>query len=189
MTGEHNVRNALAAIAVASSRGVPFATIVEGLATFAGVKRRMELRGVERGVSVYDDFAHHPTAIAETLRGVRRANPAARIWALFEPRSASSCLRVFQTAFADAFADADEILIAPVFRANVPEDARLSVPDLIADLVARGQRAHHVAGTAAIVDLVARAAREGDLVVVMSNGGFDNIHVRLLEALRAGDVR
>ncbi len=186
MTGEHNVRNALAAIAVASSRGVPFATIVEGLAAFAGVKRRMELRGVERGVSVYDDFAHHPTAIAETLRGVRRAYPAARIWALFEPRSASSCLRVFQQAFAEAFAEADEILIASVFRTNVPEDARLSVPDLVKDLAERGQRAHHVAGTAAMVDLVARAAREGDLVVVMSNGGFDNIHVRLLEALRGG---
>jgi len=186
MTGEHNVRNALAAIAVASSRGVPFATIVEGLAAFAGVKRRMELRGVERGVSVYDDFAHHPTAIAETLRGVRRAYPAARIWALFEPRSASSCLRVFQKAFAEAFAEADEVLIASVFRTNVPEDARLSVPDLVGDLVARGQRAHHVAGTAAMVDLVAREAREGDLVVVMSNGGFDNIHVRLLEALRVG---
>ena len=134
MTGLHNVRNALAAIAVAASRGVPFPAIVEGLATFAGVKRRMELRGVERGVSVYDDFAHHPTAIAETLRGVRRAHPGARIWAIFEPRSASSCLRVFHEAFAEAFADADEVVFASVFRMNLPEEKRLSLPDLVRDL-------------------------------------------------------
>jgi UDP-N-acetylmuramate: L-alanyl-gamma-D-glutamyl-meso-diaminopimelate ligase len=185
MTGVHNVRNALAAIAVASSRGVPFATIVKGLATFAGVKRRMELRGVERGVSVYDDFAHHPTAIAETLQGVRLAHPAARVWALFEPRSASSCLRVFQDAFTQAFAEADEILIASVFRTSLPEEVRLSVPDLVQALVTRGQRARHVASTAAMVDEVVRGAREGDLVVVMSNGGFDNIHARMLDALRA----
>jgi UDP-N-acetylmuramate: L-alanyl-gamma-D-glutamyl-meso-diaminopimelate ligase len=186
MTGLHNVRNALAAIAVARSRGVPFATVAEGLALFAGVKRRMELRGVQRGVSVYDDFAHHPTAIAETLRGVRRAHPEARIWAIFEPRSASSCLRVFQQAFADAFADADRIVVASVFRATVPEDQRLSVPELVRDLVARGHHARHIDGTAAIVETVAREVRDGDLVVAMSNGGFDDIHARLLAALAAG---
>lgn len=186
MTGLHNVRNAMAAIAVAASRDVPFATIAAGLAGFAGVKRRMELRGVARGVSVYDDFAHHPTAIAETLRGVRRAHPSARIWAIFEPRSASSCLRVFQDAFTDAFAGADDVVLASVFRSNLPEDVRLSVPDLVRDLVARGQRARHIDGTAAIIETVVREAREGDLVLAMSNGGFDNIHVRLLEALESG---
>ena len=186
MTGLHNVRNALAAIAVAASRGVAFDVIVEGLARFAGVKRRMELRGVAGGVSVYDDFAHHPTAIAETLRGVRRAHPDARVWAIFEPRSASSCLRVFQAAFTDAFGDADEVVFASVFRTNLPEERRLSVPDLVRDLSARGQHARHIDGTAAIVETVAREARPGDLVVAMSNGGFDDIHNRLLEALRAG---
>ncbi len=184
MTGLHNVRNALAAIAVASARGVPFATIVDGLAAFAGVKRRMELRGTVGGIAVYDDFAHHPTAIAETLRGVRRAHPGARIWAIFEPRSASSCLRVFQQAFTDAFADADEVVLASVFRTNLPEDRRLSVPQLVQDLVGRGQHARHLDGTAAIVDTVGREARDGDLIVAMSNGGFDNIHSRLLDALR-----
>ena len=186
MTGLHNVRNAMAAIAVAASRGVPFATITAGLAAFAGVRRRMELRGIASGVSVYDDFAHHPTAIAETLRGVRRAHPSARIWAIFEPRSASSCLRVFQDAFTDAFAAADEVVLASVFRTNLPDDVRLSVPDLVRDLVARGQRARHIDGTAAIIETVVREARDGDLVVAMSNGGFDNIHARLLEALRRG---
>jgi UDP-N-acetylmuramate: L-alanyl-gamma-D-glutamyl-meso-diaminopimelate ligase len=185
MTGLHNVRNALAAIAVASARGVPFATIVDGLAAFAGVKRRMELRGTVGGIAVYDDFAHHPTAIAETLRGVRRAHPAARIWAIFEPRSASSCLRVFQQAFTDAFADADEVVLASVFRTNLPEDRRLSVPQLVQDLVGRGQHARHLDGTAAIVDAVGREARDGDLIVAMSNGGFDNIHSRLLDALQS----
>jgi UDP-N-acetylmuramate: L-alanyl-gamma-D-glutamyl-meso-diaminopimelate ligase len=186
MTGEHNVRNALAALAVADSRGVPFAVAAEGLARFAGVKRRMELRGTARGVSVYDDFAHHPTAIAETLRGVRRAHPSARVWAIFEPRSASSCRRVFQEAFAGAFGDADEVILASVYRTNLPEGERLSVPQLVSDLEARGQRARHIDGTDAIIATVAREAREGDLVVAMSNGGFDDIHARLLEALRAG---
>ena len=189
MTGLHNVRNALAAIAVATSRDVPFATTAAALEAFAGVKRRMELRGVVRGVSVYDDFAHHPTAIAETLAGVRRAHPDARIWALFEPRSASSCLRVFQQAFADAFRDADEVVLAPVFRTDVPDARRLSVRDLMADLTARGQRGRHMDSTAAIVETVSREAREGDLIVAMSNGRFDDIHVRLLEALRAGGAR
>ena len=144
MSGVHNVRNALAAIAVAASRGVAFATIAEALAGFAGVKRRMELRGAARGVAVYDDFAHHPTAIAETLRGVRRAHPDARIWAIFEPRSASSCLRVFQAAFTDAFGDADEVVLASVFRTNLADERRLSVPDLVRDSVGpRSARAPH----------------------------------------------
>ncbi len=186
MTGMHNVRNALAAVAVASSRGVPFEAIAAGLAAFAGVKRRMELRGVVRGVAVYDDFAHHPTAIAETLHGVRRANPSSRIWAIFEPRSASSCLAVFQQAFADAFVDADDTVLASVFRTNLPEGRRLSVTALVQDLIDRGQRARHLPTTAAIVDAVAAEATEGDLVIVMSNGGFDDLHTKLLTALARG---
>lgn len=185
MTGLHNVRNALAAVAVASSRGVAFDVIAEALARFAGVKRRMELRGTAQGVAVYDDFAHHPTAIAETLRGVRRAHADARVWAIFEPRSASSCRRVFQHAFAEAFDDADEIVLASVFRSSLPEADRLSVPELIRDLTARGLRARHLDGSPRIIETVAAEAREGDLVVIMSNGGFDDIHARLLEALAA----
>ena len=117
---------------------------------------------------------------------MRRAHPDARVWAIFEPRSASSCLRVFQAAFTDAFRDADEVVLASVFRTNLPEERRLSVPDLVRDLSARGQRARHIDGTAAIVETVAREARPGDLVVAMSNGGFDDIHNRLIEALRQG---
>ena len=112
--------------------------IAEGLRPFAGVKRRLEVVGIADGVTVYDDFAHHPTAVAETLAGLRASNPDARIWAVFEPRSASSCRRVFQDDFARAFDGADEVLLAPVFRSTLPEAERLSVPQLVRDLHARG---------------------------------------------------
>ena len=134
LVGAHNVRNALAAIAVATEVGISAERIAEGLRAFAGVKRRLEVVGVADGVTVYDDFAHHPTAVAETLAGLRASNPDARIWAVFEPRSASSCRRVFQDDFARAFAGADEVLIAPVFRSTLPEAERLSVPQLVRDL-------------------------------------------------------
>jgi len=182
LLGAHNVRNSLAAMAVAAEVGVSPERIAEGLATFAGIKRRLEVVGVAGGVTVYDDFAHHPTAVAETLAGLRAANPSARIWAVFEPRSASSCRRVFQDDFAQAFAGADEVLVAPVFRSSLPEPERLSVPALVRDLRARGQSARE----ASIDDIVATIAaerREGDLVVAMSNGAFGGIHGRLLRAL------
>ena len=136
----HNVRNALAAIAVATEVGLGVERIAAGLRSFAGVKRRLEVVGTASGVTIYDDFAHHPTAVAETLAGLRASNPDARIWAVFEPRSASSCRRVFQDDFARAFAGADEVLIAPVFRSTLPESERLSVPKLVRDLHARGSR-------------------------------------------------
>src|SRR6202022_1054771 len=127
----HNVRNALAAIAVATEVGIGVERIADGLRAFAGVKRRLEIVGTADGVTVYDDFAHHPPAVAETLAGLRASNPDTRIWAVFEPRSASSCRRVFQDDFARAFACADQVLIAPVFRSKLPEAERLSVPVLV----------------------------------------------------------
>src|SRR5204862_5094391 len=114
----------------------PAAKIADGLREFKGVKRRLEIFGEAGGVTVYDDFAHHPTAIAETLAGLRAANPRRRIWAIFEPRSASSSRRVFQKDFARAFGPADEVIIAPVFRTNLPESERLSTEQLVADLTA-----------------------------------------------------
>ena len=127
LLGVHNIRNALAAIIVASELDIGSERICEALRLFAGVKRRLEVVGLASGVTVYDDFAHHPTAVAETLAGLRAANPNARIWAVFEPRSASACRRVFQEDFAQAFAGADEVLLAPVFRSTLPESERLSV--------------------------------------------------------------
>jgi UDP-N-acetylmuramate: L-alanyl-gamma-D-glutamyl-meso-diaminopimelate ligase len=183
MVGAHNVRNALAAIAVATEAGIGVDRIAEGLRLFAGVKRRLEVVGIADGVTVYDDFAHHPTAVAETLTALRAANPKARIWAVFEPRSASSCRRVFQDDFARAFAGADEVLLAPVFRSKLPDAERLSIPQLVEDLRARGQSARESESIDDIVSTVVREHRFGDLVVLMSNGGFGGIHQTLLRAL------
>ena len=183
LVGAHNVRNALAAIAVATEVGVSAESIAEGLRLFAGVKRRLEVVGTADGVTVYDDFAHHPTAVGETLAGLRAANPGARIWAVFEPRSASSCRRVFQDDFARAFAGADEVIVAPVFRSTLPEAERLSVPQLVRDLTGRGQSAREAESIDDIVTAIVREHRSGDLVVMMSNGGFGGIHDKLLRAL------
>ncbi len=183
MVGTYNVRNATAAIAVATEAGISPERIAEGLLAFAGVKRRLEVVGVADGVTVYDDFAHHPTAVAETLAGLRASNPDARIWAVFEPRSASSCRRVFQDDFARAFAGANEVLIAPIFRSRLPEAERLSVPQLVRDLHAQGLSAREADSIDDIVAGIAREHRPGDLVVLMSNGGFGGIHQKLLRAL------
>ena len=184
MVGTHNVRNALAAIAVATDVGLTADVIRDGLAAFSGVKRRLEAVGTVAGVTVFDDFAHHPTAVRETLAAMRAAHPADRLWAVFEPRSASSCRRIFQQSFAESFAGADEVVIAGVYRSSLPEDQRLSTDALVADLKAAGIKARSIPTVDAIVATVAAEARGGDQVVVMSNGGFGGIHAKLLHALR-----
>jgi UDP-N-acetylmuramate: L-alanyl-gamma-D-glutamyl-meso-diaminopimelate ligase len=139
--------------------------------------------GIAAGVTVYDDFAHHPTAVAETLAGLRASHPNARIWAVFEPRSASSCRRVFQQDFARAFLPADEVLIAPLFRSTLPPSERLSLPTLVCDLREHGQSARTPDSIDEIIGTIAAEHRPGDLVVIMSNGGFGGIHRKLLHAL------
>jgi UDP-N-acetylmuramate: L-alanyl-gamma-D-glutamyl-meso-diaminopimelate ligase len=185
MLGVHNVRNALAAMAVGAYAGLSPATLVEGLRTFKGIKRRLETVGVARGVTILDDFAHHPTAVHETLAALRTGYPSQRIWAVFEPRSASSCRRVFQDDFARAFGGADEVVIAGVFRSTLPEAERLSGEQLVSDLRAKGQQARHIAEVDEIVQAIVREHRDGDVVVLMSNGGFGGIHRKLLQALQA----
>jgi UDP-N-acetylmuramate: L-alanyl-gamma-D-glutamyl-meso-diaminopimelate ligase len=184
--GRHNVRNALAAIAAGNAAGLSAAEMQRGLERFAGVRRRMELRGTVRDVAVYDDFAHHPTAILETLRAVRASFPDRRIWAVFEPRSATSCRRVFQQDFARAFIESapDEVIIAAVFRTSLPDAERLQVDELVKDVSRGGVRARELPDVPAIVSTIASEARSGDVVVIMSNGGFDGIHDKLLDALR-----
>ncbi len=186
LAGLHNVKNALAAIAVGRGAGLSIEQVQRGLASFRGVSRRLEWRGEARGVSVFDDFAHHPTAIRETLQAVRASYPGRRVWGIFEPRSATSCRRVFQNDFAQAFIEsgADEIVLAEVFRTTLPEAERLSVEEVVHDVNRAGRRARRIATVDEIVETVAREARAGDLVVIMSNGGFGGIHDRLLAALR-----
>ena len=183
--GEFNVRNALAAIAVADAEGLSSPAIVDALRGFKGVKRRMQLRGTAAGVAVYDDFAHHPTAIAETLRGVRSAFPDRRVWAVFEPRSATSCRRVFQEDFVKAFVSepVHEVILAAVFRSTLGETERLSAEQVVADVKAQGVRARYIPAVDDIVAHIAREAREGDIVIGMSNGGFEDFHNKLLSAL------
>jgi UDP-N-acetylmuramate: L-alanyl-gamma-D-glutamyl-meso-diaminopimelate ligase len=185
LLGAYNVRNALAAIAVGAAAGISTDTMADGLRAFKGVRRRLQHRGTAAGVAVYDDFAHHPTAIAETLQGVRSAYPDRRIWAIFEPRSATSCRRVFQSDFAKALAKADRVVLPAVFRSSLPEEERLSPEALVADLKGVGVDARYIPEVPEIVRIVSKDARSGDLVVVMSNGGFDDIHQKLLSALEA----
>ena len=185
LLGLHNVRNALAAIAVGSHVGLGAAELAAGLRGFKGIKRRLEVVGVRRDVTVLDDFAHHPTAVHETLAALRTGYPSRRVWAVFEPRSASSCRRVFQQDFAAAFGAADEVVIAGVFRSSLPESERLSAEQLVDDLRRQGQRARHIPAVDDIIRTIVTEHREGDVVVLMSNGGFGGIHQKLLQALAA----
>jgi UDP-N-acetylmuramate: L-alanyl-gamma-D-glutamyl-meso-diaminopimelate ligase len=185
LLGLHNVRNALAAIGVGAYVGLGASQLADGLRRFKGIKRRLETVGVARGVTILDDFAHHPTAVHETLAALRTGYPARRIWAVFEPRSASSCRRIFQDDFARAFEGADEVVVAGIFRSSLPESERLSGEQLVDDLRSKGQNARYVPEVDAIVRAIVHEHREGDVVVLMSNGGFGGIHRKLLQALTA----
>jgi UDP-N-acetylmuramate: L-alanyl-gamma-D-glutamyl-meso-diaminopimelate ligase len=183
LLGDHNVRNALVALAVSSALGVSAKAIADALRQFKGIRRRLEAVGVSRGVTVYDDFAHHPTAVAATLAGLRAAHPGSRIRAVFEPRSASSCRRVFQRDFARAFERADDVIVAAVYRSGLPDSERLSPDELVRDLNAAGHPARYIPDVDDIVATLVRERREGDLIVIMSNGEFGGIHEKLLAAL------
>lgn len=179
--GAHNVKNALACIAVAAeSFGVSTATIRGAIASFEGVRRRQELRGEPGGVLVYDDFAHHPTAVDETLRALRRKHPRGKLIAVFEPRSATACRSLHQTAYVGAFGAADRVLLAPLGRTNVPEAERLDVAKLAAEL---GAKATASEGVDAIVATLHAEAKPGDVIAVLSNGAFGGIHEKLLATL------
>ncbi|HEX6160647.1 MAG TPA: Mur ligase family protein [Thermoanaerobaculia bacterium] len=189
LSGPHNVLNALANAAIARLRGVPDEAIQKGFETFQGIKRRMEVRGVERGVTVIDDFAHHPTAIATTLKGARKRFPGQRIWALFEPRSISSSRKEFESGYIDAFREADRVIIGPVYHRERYEtryglDKMMSVETINERLQSDGIPAEQIDDFDAIAERVAREAGEGDVVLVMSSGAFGGIHEKILERLR-----
>ena len=186
VAGEYNVRNALAALASVAAVGVEPEAAREALASFAGVKRRMELRGIARGIAVYDDFAHHPTAVRETLRALRARVTDGRLFAVFEPRSYTSRTRVFQEEYARAFVSAQAVVVASAhLPGKLPEDQRLSEGELVAGIRRGGTPAELVPTVPEIVTFLAARLAPGDVVVILSNGGFGGIHERLLAALNA----
>ncbi len=184
LVGHHNISNVLAAIAVAMSRGVPVATLVKGVGSFAGVRRRQELRGVASGVTVLDDYAHHPTAVRETLKGLHKRFPHRRIIAVYDPRSATSRRRTFQQEFLQAFAHADEVVVGKLYDpSKIPAEERFDAEKLALDLHRGGTPATYIPDTDAIVRHVAHSAGPGDVVCVLSSGAFDGIHDKLLDAI------
>jgi UDP-N-acetylmuramate: L-alanyl-gamma-D-glutamyl-meso-diaminopimelate ligase len=189
LSGRHNVLNALADAVIARLLGLTAEEIQKGLESFQGIKRRMEVRGVERGVTVIDDFAHHPTAIDTTLAGARNRYPARRIWALFEPRSISSSRKEFEAGYIDAFHQADRVIIGPIFHQERYEtryglDKMMSVVDIVHALAKDGIPVEQIGNFDEIAKRVASEAKEGDVVVIMSSGAFGGVHEKILEQLR-----
>jgi len=187
LLGEFNLLNCLAVIVAADAWGISKEQLRSGLASFKNVKRRAEVRGEERGILVIDDFAHHPTAVRETLRALRARYRDRRLIAVFEPRSWSSRLAVFQDDYANAFAAADYVVIAAVFDSQkVTEKGRaLDTGALIEAISQQGKPAFAIPGADQIVAHVAPELRSGDVVAIMSNGGFGGIHEKILSALRS----
>ena len=182
--GEINVRNALAVIGCAKHCGLKNHQIQSAFDTFKGVRRRLEVRGIAGGVVVVDDFGHHPTAIRETLRALRLKYPTEKVWAIFEPRTNTTRRNVFQGELADAFADANAVVVSQIARLELltPEE-RLDPQRLMHDLKAAGKDANYLPDVDAIVDHVGKHAQGGEVVIVFSNGGFGGIHGKLLERL------
>ncbi len=186
MAGEHNALNATAAAALAAGQGVPLAAIQEALAAFQSVKRRLEICAVVNGITVIDDFAHHPTAIRETLRALRSTYPGSRIWAVLEPRSNTLRRNIFERELVESLSLADRIVLAGVFKGDsIPEHERLHPEQIMRALAERGHEAALYAHADDIVDAIAPELAEGDVVAILSNGGFDGIYEKLPARLLA----
>jgi UDP-N-acetylmuramate: L-alanyl-gamma-D-glutamyl-meso-diaminopimelate ligase len=184
MAGEHNALNATAAAALAAGQGVPTEAIVEALATFKSVKRRLEVRAVVDGVTIIDDFAHHPTAIRETLRALRECYPGRRLWAVLEPRSNTLRRNVFELDLVESLAFADRVVLAEIFQSeNIPAQERLHPERVVAALNERGIDAALFADADAIVGAMTSQLEEGDIVAILSNGGFGGIYQKLPAAI------
>jgi UDP-N-acetylmuramate: L-alanyl-gamma-D-glutamyl-meso-diaminopimelate ligase len=185
LAGEYNVWNATAAAALASSSGVSKQAIAEALKIFKSVKRRLEVKAQVNGITIIDDFAHHPTAIAGTLKALRARCAGGRLWAILEPRSNTLRRRVLQSDLARSLAGADEVIVANVFRSDaVPENERLELPALAAEIKQNGRPVRLLADADAIVQTIAPELRSGDVVAILSNGGFGGIYEKLPARLR-----
>ena len=183
--GLHNVENALGAWAAIAPLGVSFEAFASGCASFLGVKRRQEVRGEVNGVLVVDDFAHHPTAVRETIHALRARWPDRRLWAVFEPRSNTSRRKLHQAAYAGSFDGAARVsLKTPEKHDQVPDGEELDIPLLVADLRAHGLEADAASDVPTLVARVAAEARPGDVILGMSNGSFGGFHAAVLAELR-----
>lgn len=186
LTGDHNLRNALAAATLALDEGLTANEVARGFASFRGMKRRQEVRGEAGGVLVVDDFAHHPTAVRETVRAVHQRWPARRVVAVFEPRSNSSRRKVFEDDYAGAFAEAGHaFLSAPPLRHNDDAATLMDAEAVVRRIERRGTPAALYPDADALLPPLLEALRPGDVALVMSNGGFGGLHQRLLDALAA----
>jgi len=186
LRGAFNIRNALAATAILNHLGIPEDDIRESMESFRGVRRRLQLLAEVAGILIFEDFAHHPTAVRETLAAIRESYAPARLWAIYEPRSATSRRNFFQREVAEALSVADCVALPPLFRAEkIPERERLDPERITADLRELGRSAWNLAGVDDIIQKVCAEARAGDYIVIMSNGGFGGIYEKLPAALRA----
>jgi len=185
LAGEHNALNATAAAALAAAAGVPTAAIAEALATFKSVKRRLEVRAVINGITIIEDFAHHPTAIRETLRTLRSINPGGRLWAVLEPRSNTLRRKVLANDLMESLSLADRVILAAVFQQErIPEQERLHPEEIVRALNAAGTPAEILADADAIVAAITPQLAPRDVVAILSNGGFDGIYDKLPARLR-----
>ncbi|MFZ0795776.1 MAG: cyanophycin synthetase, partial [Candidatus Korobacteraceae bacterium] len=186
LAGEYNVLNATAAAAMAANYGIGSDLIAEALQTFRSVKRRLEVKAEIHGITIIDDFAHHPTAITQTLKAVRARYAGRRLWAVLEPRSNTLRRKVFQRELAESLAIADQIVLADVFKSEaIPEHERLNPTAVVADLNASGERARLLGNVDEIVGAIASELRRGDVVAILSNGGFGGIYEKLPAKLQS----
>ena len=186
LAGEYNVLNATAAAALASGCGISRESIASALQSFKSVKRRLEVRAQVNGITIIDDFAHHPTAIAGTVKALRSRYPGARLWVILEPRSNTLRRNILQHDLARSLAAADEIVVANVFRSeSIPENERMNVAALVAEVQKQGRRARIVPDADEIVQIVAPEMRPGDVVAILSNGGFGGIYEKLPQRLKS----
>jgi UDP-N-acetylmuramate: L-alanyl-gamma-D-glutamyl-meso-diaminopimelate ligase len=184
LVGELNVRNALAVVACAKHCGLKNSQIQSAFSSFRGIKRRMEVRGIAGGITIIDDFGHHPTAIRETLKALRLKFPSQKVWAVFEPRSNTTRRNVFQSELATAFADADAVVLSQVAKLEqLKPEERLNPEQLMRDIQAAGKPTAYLADVDGIVDHLAKGTQGGDVICVFSNGGFGGIHAKLLDRL------
>ncbi len=184
LPGHHNLMNFMACAAAADLIGISSDTVKQAMASFSGIRRRQDVRGIKNSITVMDDFAHHPSAVAATIRAVKPFYAPGRVIAVFEPRTNTSMRRFFQDTYPAAFTEADMVCICnPAVKKQIPENERFSPEKLVEDINALGVEAHHFPDVNRLLSFLPSRLIPEDLVLIMSNGGFDNIHDRLLDAI------